>query len=80
MYAKDWQQRYRLFSRYDEGIQMDYDGMQLPICDLHLLTGRAGWFSVTPENIAAQIAERCRYVSPSRAKGIQAHGVPDAMS
>lgn len=22
----DWHQRYRLFSRYDEGIQMDYDG------------------------------------------------------
>lgn len=41
---KYWHQRYRLFSRYDEGIQMDYDG----------------WFSVTPENVAAQIAERCR--------------------
>lgn len=23
----DWHQRYRLFSRYDEGIQMDYDGV-----------------------------------------------------
>jgi len=41
---KYWWQRYRLFSRYDEGIRMDYDG----------------WFSVTPENVASQIAERCR--------------------
>jgi hypothetical protein len=24
--SADWHQRYRLFSRYDEGIQMDYDG------------------------------------------------------
>ncbi|GAA6058320.1 hypothetical protein JCM3770_003614 [Rhodotorula araucariae] len=41
---KYWAQRYRLFSLYDEGCEMD----------------REGWFSVTPENIAAQIAERCR--------------------
>ena len=25
-HATDWQQRYRLFSKYDDGIQMDYDG------------------------------------------------------
>lgn len=42
--AKYWAQRYRLFSRYDEGIKMD----------------KEGWFSVTPERIAEHIAERCR--------------------
>ncbi|GAA5964248.1 hypothetical protein JCM3765_002784 [Sporobolomyces pararoseus] len=41
---KYWAQRYRLFSRFDEGCEMD----------------REGWYSVTPENIAVQIAERCR--------------------
>ncbi|GAA5939480.1 hypothetical protein JCM1841_001549 [Sporobolomyces salmonicolor] len=41
---KYWSQRYRLFSLFDQGCQMD----------------REGWFSVTPENIAVQIAERCR--------------------
>jgi trimethylguanosine synthase len=42
--AKYWFQRYRLFSRFDEGIKMD----------------KEGWFSVTPERIAEHIAERCR--------------------
>ncbi|KAH6922840.1 hypothetical protein HPB50_019842 [Hyalomma asiaticum] len=41
---KYWKQRYRLFSRYDEGIQMDEES----------------WFSVTPENIAKHIAKRCK--------------------
>ncbi|GAA5943664.1 RNA methyltransferase [Sporobolomyces koalae] len=41
---KYWAQRYRLFSLFDSGCEMD----------------REGWYSVTPENIAAQIAERCR--------------------
>lgn len=41
---KYWAQRYRLFSRFDEGIKLD----------------REGWFSVTPEKIAEHIAERCR--------------------
>ncbi|GAA5997568.1 RNA methyltransferase [Rhodotorula paludigena] len=41
---KYWAQRYRLLSRFDEGCEMD----------------REGWYSVTPENIAIQIAERCR--------------------
>jgi hypothetical protein len=40
---KYWEQRYRLFSRYDYGIQMDVEG----------------FFSVTPERIAVHIAERC---------------------
>ncbi|CAH2034536.1 unnamed protein product, partial [Thlaspi arvense] len=41
---KYWIQRYDLFSRYDEGIEMDEEG----------------WFSVTPEEIAIKQAERCR--------------------
>ncbi|KAK2844020.1 hypothetical protein Q5P01_010679 [Channa striata] len=40
--AKYWAQRYRLFSRFDEGIRLD----------------REGWFSVTPERIAEHIAVR----------------------
>ncbi|KAM4727950.1 trimethylguanosine synthase isoform 2-T2 [Anableps anableps] len=40
--AKYWAQRYRLFSRFDEGIRLD----------------REGWFSVTPEKIAEHIAHR----------------------
>jgi len=41
---KYWFQRYRLFSRFDEGIRLDNES----------------WFSVTPEKIAQHIAERCR--------------------
>ena len=43
---KYWYQRYRLWERYDqgEGIRMDEES----------------WYSVTPENIARHIAERCR--------------------
>ncbi|XP_036412042.1 trimethylguanosine synthase [Colossoma macropomum] len=40
--AKYWAQRYRLFSRFDEGIKLDHEG----------------WFSVTPEKIAEHIAQR----------------------
>ncbi|CAG8511085.1 9433_t:CDS:2 [Paraglomus occultum] len=40
---KYWHQRYVLFSRYDEGILMDEEG----------------WYSVTPEDFAKHIAERC---------------------
>ncbi|TRY79800.1 hypothetical protein TCAL_06064 [Tigriopus californicus] len=42
--SKYWNQRYRLFARFDEGIQLDYES----------------WFSVTPQKIAEHIAERCR--------------------
>lgn len=41
---KYWRQRYKLFSRFDHGIRLDRDG----------------WFSVTPEAIARQIARRCQ--------------------
>ncbi|XP_053393968.1 trimethylguanosine synthase-like isoform X2 [Mercenaria mercenaria] len=41
---KYWGQRYRLFSKFDEGVKLD----------------REGWFSVTPEKIAEHIADRCR--------------------
>jgi len=40
----DFAQRTRLFSRYAEGCLLDAEG----------------WYSVTPEAIADQIAERCR--------------------
>lgn len=39
---KYWLQRYSLFSKYDQGIQMDEEG----------------WFSVTPEEIAVRHAQR----------------------
>lgn len=42
--AKYWTQRYRIFSRFDEGIKLDAES----------------WFSVTPEKIAKHIAERCQ--------------------
>ncbi|EGG13083.1 uncharacterized protein MELLADRAFT_32431, partial [Melampsora larici-populina 98AG31] len=41
-----WYQRNRLFWRFDEGIKLDHQS----------------WYSVTPEGIARQIAERCRLV------------------
>ncbi|KAL6144973.1 PREDICTED: trimethylguanosine synthase isoform X2 [Fragaria vesca subsp. vesca] len=41
---KYWFQRYDLFSKYDEGIQMD----------------EQGWYSVTPEQIAITQAQRCQ--------------------
>ncbi|XVF23240.1 hypothetical protein REPUB_Repub13aG0019600 [Reevesia pubescens] len=40
---KYWFQRYNLFSKYDEGIQMDEEG----------------WYSVTPQQIAIRHAEIC---------------------
>eukprot|EP01135_Chromosphaera_perkinsii_P010194 Nk52_evm60s2039 gene=Nk52_evmTU60s2039 len=42
---KYWFQRYRLFSKFDEGI---------------LILDEEGWFSVTPELIAKHIAQRCK--------------------
>ncbi|XP_065340822.1 trimethylguanosine synthase-like isoform X2 [Cloeon dipterum] len=41
---KYWTRRYQLFSKFDEGIQLDQES----------------WFSVTPEEIAKHVAERCR--------------------
>lgn len=38
-----WRQRYRLFSRFDEGVKLDHES----------------WYSVTPEVIARHIAQRC---------------------
>jgi len=40
--SKYWHQRHRLFSRFDDGIQLDDEG----------------WFSVTPEQIANHVAGR----------------------
>ena len=42
--SKYWAQRYRLFSRYDDGVCLDPES----------------WYSVTPEKIAQHIADRCR--------------------
>ena len=42
--SKYWDQRYRLFTRYDYGIQLDDES----------------WFSVTPEAIAVDVATKCR--------------------
>ncbi|KAL7299990.1 trimethylguanosine synthase [Trichogramma pretiosum] len=41
---KFWIKRYQLFSKFDQGIKLDYES----------------WFSVTPEKIARHIAERCK--------------------
>ncbi|CAH7689071.1 RNA cap guanine-N2 methyltransferase, partial [Phakopsora pachyrhizi] len=41
-----WYQRRSLFSRFDEGIRLDYES----------------WFSVTPEAISNHIAERCKLI------------------
>lgn len=41
--AKYWRQRYSLFSKYDEGIELDEEG----------------WFSVTPKAVAARHADLC---------------------
>ncbi|XP_046472415.1 trimethylguanosine synthase isoform X1 [Neodiprion pinetum] len=41
---KYWVKRYRLFTKFDQGIKLDSES----------------WFSVTPEKIAQHIAERCR--------------------
>ncbi|KFK44865.1 hypothetical protein AALP_AA1G312500 [Arabis alpina] len=41
--CKYWNQRYNLFSKYDQGIKMDEEG----------------WYSVTPEEIAIKQAQRC---------------------
>uniref|UniRef100_T1K5S1 Trimethylguanosine synthase n=2 Tax=Tetranychus urticae TaxID=32264 RepID=T1K5S1_TETUR len=41
--CKYWHQRYRLFSRFDQGIKLD----------------KESWYSVTPEMIALHIASRC---------------------
>lgn len=42
---KYWHQRYRLFSKFDEGIKIDSE---------------ESWFSITPEMIAKHLANRCR--------------------
>ena len=42
--GKYWAQRYRLFSKFDEGVKLDSES----------------WYSITPEKIAEHIAERCR--------------------
>ncbi|CAG9560977.1 unnamed protein product [Danaus chrysippus] len=42
---KYWKKRHSLFHRFDDGIRLD----------------RESWFSVTPENVARHIANKCHY-------------------
>lgn len=63
--AKYWAQRYRLFSRFDEGIKLDRGQYVTHTVsqDLHTVSQSGscvseGWFSVTPERIAEHIALR----------------------
>eukprot|EP00939_MAST-03C_sp_MAST-3C-sp1_P000121 g121.t1 len=44
VHDKYWRQRFRYFSRFNEGIRMDDEA----------------WFSVTPERIAEHVAKRCK--------------------
>lgn len=48
--SKYYHQRYLLFRRYDQGIRLD----------------KVGWYSATPESIAAHIAQRFRECLPPR--------------
>lgn len=69
---KYWFQRYRLFSRYDEGIRLDRGNKRFIFLSLPRNPISAwcrfcvfffvleSWFSVTPEEIARQIALRCK--------------------
>ena len=47
-----WNQRYYYFTKYDEGINLDYESIK----NFNFL----GWYSVTPEEISIYIAEFCR--------------------
>jgi trimethylguanosine synthase len=51
---KYWAQRKRLFSRFDEGIQMD----------------KEGWYSVTPESIANHLASRVVHMHKDSKDGL----------
>jgi trimethylguanosine synthase len=42
VHAKHWNQRYRYFSRFDEGVRIDYEG----------------WYSICPEACAEHVAKR----------------------
>jgi trimethylguanosine synthase len=58
---KYWNQRHRLFSKFDDGILIDH-GKSLMICDLMPVSYQdlEGWYSVTPEVIAEHLADRCQ--------------------
>ena len=57
--GKYWDQRYRLFSKFDEGIMLD-NGTELSPCVADVFCMIEGWYSVTPELVAKQVAERAR--------------------
>lgn len=51
---KYWAQRKRLFSRFDQGVQLDTEG----------------WYSVTPEAIALHVANRIVKTIPDKKRGL----------
>lgn len=65
---KYWHRRYLLFTRYEEGIRLDRGNQQFffYFAALYIESNIFGvfhtesWFSVTPEKVARQIAERCK--------------------
>ena len=74
--TKYWSQRYRLFSKFDDGVVMD-EGMYMCItnyiicyvfrilvnifaCTPTFSLSSEGWFSATPEKIAEHLASRCQ--------------------
>ncbi len=64
--AKFWKRRYDLWWRFDAGVLMDAGmrarcpGFCPRLAQLTHAAYAVGWYSVTPEHIARQIAERCR--------------------
>ncbi len=59
---KYWLQRYSLFTRFDDGILMDEEG----------------WYSATPEVLAAHHAAKCRHVPPPQRSHLLCLHLPDA--
>lgn len=72
---KYWYKRYRLFSRFDEGIKLDEGLFSYYLLLSHWLlhtlrkfnlinslffSHEESWYSVTPEKVSSHTAERCR--------------------
>ena len=63
---KYWYQRYDYFSKFEDGVMIDQGQFSIQAPSLVVLfscllsTRAEGWYSVTPEEIAKLIAERCR--------------------
>lgn len=64
---KYWLNRYQLFNKFDQGIKLDrgtfftyFRKINLLQCDNVIICFVESWYSVTPENVAKHIAERCK--------------------